>query len=293
MRIGSVEVSLHRTVRIPDGRTPANLPPSLGRATLTRVAQYRAACPETWDENGWFVPLHDREALWISFHADRPSAIIVGAGGVNAVTGLPLGTKLEPGNYLVAPPQPWIDGWKGTDGSVYQFVATPYEKGAGLSVGEQILGEKSESGGIGIAVFDSKELIAPRPRPTEYYHGGLYGGAMRGSGVMRGATLSASPSGQSFSEMGIGRGGKISQKIYPDPHGLEVWKETPAGLLLVYLVNAKAYAEITGVSIPAPAESSTYQGPYFGLGDEAAGDAAGSTAFDKLKSVFPGDTENL
>lgn len=291
MRIGKVEVSFHRTVRVANGRTPSNLPPSLGRANVQKVSSYRTACPESWDDNGYFIPLHDTEALWISFHPSSPSAIIVGAGGVNALTGEPLGTKLEANNYMVAPPQPWIDGWKSKgDGCVYQFVATPYESGNGLSVGEQILGDKSETGGIGIAIFDSKKPLNPKPSPSEWNSGNAYGPtkSLMSAGIpaMRGA-------GQSFSEMGVGKGGKITQKIYPDPHGLEVWNEAPSEIVVVYLVNAETYAEITGVSIPKPVAHEMYQGPWFGLEDESEGDSSGSETFSKLKSVFPGDTDNI
>lgn len=306
MRIGKVDVTFHRTVRVMDGRTPANLPPSLGRAKVSKVSQYQANCPEGWDPSGVFIPLHDTEALWLQFSPSAPSAIIVGAGGINAVDGLALGTKLvNPQNYLVCPPQPWLDGWKGQDdGSIYQFVATPYQKGEGLSVGEQILGAESKTGGMGIAVFDSVKELAPVKSPREGYSGSAYGSlfeypysyewpgakgmslsaapsVMRGSGVPRGA------------EMGIGMGGKIAQKIYPDPYGIEVWKESPAEIAVVYLIDAAGYEEITGISIPKPASQGGYGGKWYGLDDEGEGDTPGSTAFDKLKSVFPGDTENV
>jgi hypothetical protein len=101
--------------------------------------------------------------------------------------------------------------------------------------------------------------------------------------------------GQSFrgAEMGIGRGGKITQKIYPDPYGIDKWEDSPKEVTVVYLVNAKIYEEITGVSIPAPKTHETYTGAWYGLKDEAEPDAAGTTVFDKLKSIFPGDTGNV
>ena len=39
-------------------------------------------------------------------------------------------------------------------------------------------------------------------------------------------------------EMGLGKGGKIKQKIYENPHGLNIWKENPIKTVKVYLVNA-------------------------------------------------------
>lgn len=298
MRIGKVEISFHRTVRVANGRSPSNLPPSLGRATVQKVESFRASCPDIWDDKGLFIPLHDTEALWLQFSASSPAAIIVGAGGVNALTGEPLGTKLESGNYVVAPPQPWLDGWKSKDdGCVYQFIATPYQKGEGLSVGEQLLGEKSETGGIGIAVFDSNKPLQPKASPLEGWSGGAYDSEFSYSSGVKSAMLSASPTrgmrSTSFSEMGIGKGGKITQKIYPDPHGLDCWNESPTQVSVVYLVNAEVYAEITGVTIPKPIGHESYTGAWYGLKDETEGDAPGSSKFDALKSVFPGDTSNV
>src|SRR6185369_14990848 len=114
MRIGSLEVTFHRTVRVADGRTPSNLPPSLGRMALHSVKKYRKNCPESWGDDAYFMALHDVEAMWMSFHTmgGTPLALLVGAGGINALDGEKLGTILAKDNYLVAPPQPWLDGWK-------------------------------------------------------------------------------------------------------------------------------------------------------------------------------------
>src|SRR4030095_10042040 len=148
MRIGKLEVVFHRTVRVADGRVPSNLPPNLGTMNVYKVADYRDRCPNA---------LHDTEALWISFRSSvLPVAVLVGAGGINALTGEKLGTKLEKDNYLVTPPQPWLDGWKSDDGCVYQFVATPYQKGDGITVAEQLIGGESKTGAIGLAVFEPK-----------------------------------------------------------------------------------------------------------------------------------------
>src|SRR5262245_52807684 len=172
MRIGKLEVVFHRTVRVADGRVPSNLPPSLGTMKLYKVADYRDRCPKEWDEGAFFVALHDTEALWISFRSNGlPVAVLVGAGGINALTGEKLGTKLEKDNYLVTPPQPWLDGWKSDDGCVYQFVATPYQKGDGITVAEQLIGAESKTGAIGLAVFEPKDVrtLKPVSKPIEGY----------------------------------------------------------------------------------------------------------------------------
>lgn len=292
MRVGPLSINFHRTIRVADGRTPANLPPSLGEARLTPVSQYRQQCPEAWEDGAYFIPLHDTEALWISLSSSSPVAALIGAGGVNVLTGEKLGLTLEASNYMVVPPQPWIDGFKSTDGNVYQFVATPYKGGEGLSVGEQILGAESKSGGIGIAVFEPKGPLIPKSRPYTGKTAGAYGDllgeefAMKSVGVVSGMSLSADCAG--FDEMGVGKGGLIKQKIYADPHGLEAWKEEPVAITAFYLVNAQAYKEITGIEIPAARGQEGYDGPWFGQADDAEPDVPGAAAFTGLKTVFPG-----
>jgi len=101
----------------------------------------------------------------------------------------------------------------------------------------------------------------------------------------------AAPMRTTFNEMGIGRGGKIVQKIYPDPHGLDVWEPSPWTTLACYLVNAEAFEEITGEKIQKPVSSENYAGPWFGLKDAAEGDIPGTHKFTGLKSaVFPAST---
>lgn len=296
MKVGPLDVTFHRTVRVADGRSPSNLPPSLGRATVTSVSEYDANCPKSWDRTGYFIPLHDREALWISFQGG-PVAVLIGAGGINALTGTKLGTKLEEGNYLVTPPQPWIDGWKAEDGTVYQFVATPFKGGDGLSVGEQILGEESKSGGIGIAVFEPKEPLKGVSRPDEVYTDSAwsssYSKGVTGQSAAMYVASAARSRGLVASEMGVGKGGKIIQKIYADTHGLAVWKEEPAAAMAFYLVSAADYEAITGIKIPAPKSHDDYQGNWFNLKDESLEDSPGAPVFAGLKTVFAGDVSNV
>lgn len=313
MRIENMEVIFHRTVRVPDGRQPSNLPPSLGRMDLYPVAKYAKRCPENWEKEAYFLALHETEAMWMSFRSwTHPMAMLVGAGGINALTGEKLGITLEKDNYLVAPPQPWLDGWKDKDGTVYQFVATSYQKGKGITVGEQLMGEESKTGAIGIAFFTPKDpsKLKPKHKPIEGHTPSIAGDIFTWMGSESEALfssdipkLSASAATSAlrmhrldrprttFNEMGIGRGGKIVQKIYPDPHGLEVWEQEPSATLACYLVNAEVFEEITGEKIPRPVSSETYSGAWFGLQDKAEGDIAGTNKFTGLKSaVFPAST---
>ena len=179
LAFGDLTVSFHRTVQV-DPNSTLNLPPSLGRFKLYKAVDYPNSCPASWDERGYFIALHEREAMWLSFEISefrsQPKAMLIGAGGINALTGEKLGIKLEKDNYVVMPPQPWLDGWVDQDGNVYQFVATEFKKGEGLSVGEQILKSESHTGGIGLAVFDliePVEIKETRPEETILLSGGV------------------------------------------------------------------------------------------------------------------------
>lgn len=294
LTVGELVVTVQRTVRVPEGRAPAALPPGLGAMELHQVSDYRDKCPQAWEDNAVFVVLWPQEAMWLNFgRAQSPVAVVCGAGGINALTGKPLGLALEKDGYMVCPPQPWLDGWKDVDGTVYQFVATKYEGGQGLTVGEQILGEKSKSGGIGLAVFQPKDRSLLKPAKN------VVGGwmpsidsspyATLGGGEMKSMAMCATR-GASFAEMGVGKGGKIHQKIYPDPHGLDVWKPEPADVRAIYLVGAEAFAKITGQPAPpSPVTADKYPGPWYGLQDKDHADVAGSGAFTGLKSVFASD----
>ena len=310
MKIDSLEVNFHRTVRVQDGRVPSSLPPSLGRMVIHPVSQYRKQCPKSWSDDSCFVALHDVEAMWMSFHPQAgPCAVLVGAGGVNALTGKKLGTVLQQDNYLVCPPQPWLDGWKDKDGTVYQFVATPHKKGKGKTVAEQLIGTESQTGAIGISVFAPKDRNALKSQefPQQTWAGSPWSNtALLGESTVMCTSVSPSKSeaknllrsnvgaSASFSEMGVGKGGKIIQKIYPDPYGLEVWQPKPSAVFVVYLVDAKTAAAITGEPIAPPVGYENYKGVWFGLEDKTLKDVAGSDKFSGLKSVaFPGDLSNI
>lgn len=310
LKIGPLQATFHRTIRVKDGQI-SDLPPSLGRMEFYRVKEFRDTAPESWDNEAVFVPLHENEAMWIDFqnHGD-PIAILVGAGGINALTGEKLGLTLENENYLTVPPQPWLDGWKGEDGTVYQFVATEYKKGEGKSVAEQLIGKESKTGGVGIAVFEAKdpETLRRHRRPSENTGmlslcGGIIDdndGGMEDCCVAcdyEESTSSSSGRGRGLlrskaAEMGVGKGGKIFQKIYPDPYGgIDTWKSEPIAAVAVYLVNAEQFTEITGQPMPPlPRSAQDYIGNWYGLDDDEMNDVKGSEKFTGLQTVFTDNT---
>lgn len=110
--------------------------------------------------------------MWIKFISQKPYAVQVFVGGVNAVSGKPLVQPSEvttaskpkasasrgnalwsdhPGkssavaqDYMVVPEQKWIDGIATSPGMVRQFVAMP--SGSGYSVEVQVTGKEEFAG---------------------------------------------------------------------------------------------------------------------------------------------------
>jgi hypothetical protein len=98
--------------------------------------------PEDMQERGGvFFPIYQHEAFWLSFKSDGHFTIKTFVGGVNAVSGLPWNQRDHNGgqDYVVVPPQKWLDGVFTKGGQVKQFVAMPGHSGFGVE--EQITGE--------------------------------------------------------------------------------------------------------------------------------------------------------
>jgi hypothetical protein len=156
--------------------------------------------------------------------------------------------RASPQDYLVSPPQAWLDGVVSGDGSVHQFVAMPlgmrYTLEAQLTHAESI-------GGIQILVFEPRPGRFP-DRPPEKPPG--------------------PPEILRAPAMGLGAGGQIRQKLYADPYGLETWDADNRGRVDVHLVNSDQYRALTGKSPPpTPVDAKAYGAhdlPWFDLYDE-------------------------
>lgn len=284
IRIGDhLAVSFQRTLRIPDDGKVYPLPPGLGQFPVSRVDDYADRVPATWREHGGvFIPMYQREALWLHFACNwwRACAVKVAVGKVNAISGEPWDDKLraDPQDYLVCPTQPWLDGIKAGEGFIRQFVAMPL--GMGYTVEGQVTG-KEEFGGIQLMVFDPKPGRFPDEPPSTPRL------LFRMEAV---STLNAC-----VSEMGLGAGGRMEQKIYPDEHGIDTWDQETYGQVYVHIVNSMAYREITGKeppSTPVTARTYTEYGfPWFRLYDEQLGDLQPSEVLANVKSTSEIDKE--
>jgi hypothetical protein len=255
-------VRFHRTLRIPDDGRAYPLPPGLGTFPIVPVADHAARVPRRWrDAGGVFLPMYQREALWLSFAgADwKPNAVQVSIGGVNAVSGETGddGLRDDPQNYIVTPEQPWLDGINTGSGTVRQFVALPL--GHGLTVAEAIRGGAAEEG-MRITVFEPKPGRFPDAAPP-----------------------ATAPGGPLRAGMGFGAGGRMRQKLYPDRHGLDTWDPTQRARVAVHIVNSEQFRAITGTAPPAPPiDAATYSAhglPWFDLYDEQAATLAAPQVF--------------
>lgn len=286
-----LRVTFQRTLRIPDDGKTYPLPPGLGSFPLRRVTDFADRVPAHWRERGGvFLPMYAREAMWLSFSRPhhRPCALQVGVGKVNAVNGKPWSARLagQPQGYVVAPEQPWLDGIATGQGAIRQFVAMPL--GQGYTVEGQVTGEETE-GGVQLAVWEP----VPGRFPTE---------APRPSGMLRGTgsfdacaySLAAAPRCAAPS-MGLAAGGRMKQKIYPDPHGLAAWQAAPAARVFVHLCPAEAWREITGEAPPpTPVTAKEYARhglPWFDLYDDGKGTLAPTDTLAAVKSVKQLDAE--
>jgi hypothetical protein len=252
---------------------------------IFKVEEYRARVPPAWREQGGvFLPLYQREALWLGFRAAawKPSAVKVGVGRVNAISGEPYDDRLhaEPQDYLVCPPQPWLDGGHAGRGTIRQFVAMPL--GHGYTLEASVTGAE-RCGGLQITVFEPKPGRFPDAPPPQAAAGPVRMRARRRQGELAPQT------------MGLGAGGTMRQKIYPDPHGLEVWDQDNSGAVIVHLVNSLHFKELTGVEPPpTPIEADVYTKhgfPWFDLYDEAHGDVPPSERLTMVRTVAEREAE--
>jgi hypothetical protein len=269
LQLQGVSITFQRTLRIPDNGKTYPLPPGLGEFPLRRVRDFASRVPDGWAERGGvFLPMYQREAMWIRF-AGTPHALKVGIGKVCAITGEAWTDELSarPQNYVVTGTQPWLDGVASGKGTIRQFVAMPL--GRGYTVEAQLTGAE-RFGGIQLEAF------APEP------------GRLRGFRGTRCGSPGA-PARSRGAAMGLAAGGKMKQKIYPDPHGLDVWDRAARSRVFVHIVNSELWREITSEAAPATpvrAESYIQAGlPWFELYDEHAATLSPTSALAGVKSI--------
>ncbi|KIV87468.1 hypothetical protein PV11_03011 [Exophiala sideris] len=154
-----LEISFKHTVRVPDNSDKSDLPPDMGTFPLYKTEQYAQSLPDSIvAKRGIFLPMYQREAMWLNFEASGPFAVKIYAGSINVVSGEPIAesheTKLRRQaflsrnqclqDYIVVPGQKWLDGFATSDGVVRQFIAT--KLGDGYTVEAQFTGQEVYGG---------------------------------------------------------------------------------------------------------------------------------------------------
>jgi hypothetical protein len=255
-------VAFQRTLRVPEDGKVYPLPPGLGRLPVIVLD-----IPELGAQSPAFaIPLYQREAMWLAFGGSwwHPHAVQVSVGGINAIDGArwPAELSSSPQNYIVTPTQPWLDGINAGAGHVRQFVALTLDDPRTI---EAQLSGSGKFGGLQLRVFPPKPGRFPErepPRPP----------------IKRAAGAS----------MGLGAGGKIAQRIYADPHGLETWDTSQPITLWMQILNSIQFKLLTGVKPPPSVIASEiyakYHLPWFELYDE---DQKALAQSDLLASVVP------
>ena len=216
--------------------------------------------------------MYQREALWLAFGGRdwHPCAVQICVGGVNAISG----DRCErlsaaPQNYLVAPDQLWLDGIKSGDGVIRQFVAAPL--GSGHTIEAQLTG-REQMGGIQIRLHGAKSGRFPDRAPPR-----------------REVKFLPIRSEMASSTMGLGAGGRMKQKIYPDHYGIESWEPDAVAVLHIYLVSSDFFRQITGSApplTPVSAEAYTARGlPWFEFYEEDRADVQVQEALARVRSI--------
>jgi hypothetical protein len=89
--------------------------------------------------------------------------------------------------------------------------------------------------------------------------------------------------------MGLAAGGRMKQKIYPDPHGIDTWDPARTSRVFVHIVNSELWREITGEPPPAsPVTAREYAAhglPWFDLYDEEAPTCEPADTLASVKSI--------
>jgi len=289
----TLAVAFMRTLRIPDDGRSYPLPPGLGRFPLRDIDAHARTVTKGWlEQGGAMLPMYQSEALWLRFEpyllpahrTSYPFAIKVAAGTINAVTGDAFDRTLheKPQDYVVAPKQPWLDGWCVEKGLIRQFVAMPL--GQGYTAEEQITG-KSVHGGIQLAAYPMKRDVFERRFPKSRIIDTFFGGR---------ATPPVPPGSVLSADMGLAAGGRMRQEIFEDPYELADWDQAHGTSIFVRIADSLSWQRITGSPPPTqPPSAKDYARarlPWFEYYDDGKA-LGGADKLDDLASV--GDKESV
>ena len=276
-------VDFQRTLRLPDDNNEYPLPPGLGSFHLEHIEDHASKfSSKALKRGGVGMPMYQAEALWINFSSDKsryPFAIKIAAGKINAVTGSPWSNNLnrEPQDYVVAPDQPWLDGFSVQEGLVRQFVAMPL--GEGYTAEEQITGE-SEFGGLQIIAY---------PMKREFYEKLLEKRKNEINQCFDLPDFMCQEPTTDFDEMGLAPGGLMQQEIYEDDYEVDCWDTENFSRTFVHIMNSEQWLNLTGQQPPRrPPSAKDYNDaglPWFDYYSDGKKSLQGSTTLAGLSSI--------
>jgi hypothetical protein len=283
----ALRIGFQRTLRLPDDGKTYPLPADLGNFPLRHLDDFAARLTSSMAKRGGvLMPMWQAEAMWISFGngwRSYPCAVKIAAGKINAVTGeaWSIGLNRDPQDYVVAARQPWLDGFCVEKGAIRQFVAAPL--GSGTTAEEQLTGA-AEHGGVQIVVYPMKKEAYERLLDIQSARLAMFADA----DAVYCRRLKAS-------DMGLAAGGKMRQEVYEDEHDFEVWDLRNSARCFVTLLNASAWASVTGEAPPTkPISAQTYRQHHIPWFDCYAADKKaleGSTILDGLKGSGEPDAD--
>lgn len=236
-------ISFQRTQLVSDDLYASTPPPGWGMLPVHAVSDYRAHVPESWPSaNSFFIPVSEGEALWLGFSCagSCPSAVKVGIDGRNAVSGAEWdeGLHASPQDYMVCPPQMFMEGFHFSDGSIDQLFPTAARRTALAD---------SESPCITIIAYGPKPGRVPEEPPSR--------------AADKTPVLHFPPERGPDPDAKNLLGDKIEHEILQDPFGIDAWNLDTFGAAFIYILTAEAYKKITGGKPPSrPSSNDVYQG---------------------------------
>ena len=231
-------IDFRRTLRLPNNDRTYPLPPGLGRFPLLHVEDYAAKLPSAWAAHGGvMLPMFQADALWINFSSSfkegYPFAVQIAVGRINALSGERWRNELSSltQDYLVAPDQPWLDGFCLRKGLTRQFVARP--------LGESRMASEPDGDD---AIFDGLQ-IAVYPMKRERYQ------ALADRRLTDGFAIDFSgdePIGQQPAHL-------LQGNVYVDEYGCEAWDQQAVSRCFVHMLNSEQWTRATGRPMPGNA----------------------------------------
>ncbi|KAF7943367.1 hypothetical protein EAE96_011294 [Botrytis aclada] len=311
---GKMEISFHRTIRVPDDGKNYQLPPDLGEFPIFSIDDYAEKLPvNIVRKGGVFVPIWQREALWIKFHAYKTSrfAVKVFVDGINVLSEESRHCEIEPvepvaesdvkQDYLVVPGQRWLDGVVRTNGTVMQFVTVP--TGSGYSVEAQITGV-DKIAGLQFEIIPFREILSVEEGMIVHLvlnvRGGFdYANSSSWEKKQLQKTMEREDEKREKEEyernyeLTLAPGGSIHQAIRRDYFDKDRYDEKNAVMFNVQFLAPKTFHLVTGTpppQTPVSAESYAKHGyPFFEMYNEPR--AITGTFGELLKSVGDIDKE--